>query len=122
LSDDLATFVLDRQREQTRLPPIETNPSDLNSVRRNWDRSRDFSNETSILLQNRYGPRIIEALAELDTLSIRMTFMVGAAGTSNPQVWAKWFGFMSIMIAQGRIVEARTNSADQDFWFKQSTP
>src|SRR5208282_3985643 len=67
LSDDLATFVLDRQREQTRLPPIETNPSDLNSVRRNWDRSRDFSNETSILLQNRYGPRIIEALAELDT-------------------------------------------------------
>jgi len=39
-----------------------------------------------------------------------------------PQVWAKWFGVMADMIADGKIVEARANSADEEFWFKQMTP
>jgi hypothetical protein len=123
LSVDISSFMVDRQREQTRLAPFQASQqSDPNWMRQNFERSRDFSNETSTLLQDKFGPRITRALADLDVLSIGMTFMVASSGSSMPQVWAKWFGVMADMIADGKIVEARANSADEEFWFKQMTP
>ena len=119
LSYDIGSFAVDRQRESNRLPPIQADIGDM--LHKEWERNRDFHNETSALFQNKFGVRLATVLSDLDILSIKVPFLL-ATNTYYPQSWAKWVGTVGNLLAAGKIVEARENAADEDFWFSQLNP
>jgi hypothetical protein len=117
LSADIFAFDGDRQRELARLPPIQGN--DLNAMQEHHARNVYFTNETKVLMQNRFGNRTLKAMLDLRKLSIGMTWSLAQSEGYAVRPWAAWFGAMGNFLAENKIVEARQSSADDKFWFEQ---
>ena len=77
--------------------------------------------ENITLTQQKFGTRIAEAADDLGHLSIEVPWIVGAE-SYRPELLAKWLAMTADKLNDEKIMDARANSADDNFWFKQATP
>lgn len=117
LASDLNNFAVERQREKQRLPQLpRSHPPTQEQGFREWKQQTNFSQETSALLNQKYGARIASIWKELDAISIRPDFKTESS-LKDSTIFAKWLNVVAEKLEKAKVVEARTIAADSEFWF-----
>jgi len=114
LSSEVATFAVDRTREEELLPKRGSYPADDGGAEKHWEASVTF-NETTKSLYNARFSRATTYLGELANMGITLPFFLQNS-EGRPAKLALWFDTVGDLLVNGKINEARVLGNDNHYW------
>lgn len=118
LSGEIYEFSSDREglHQKTYKPPEPA--AGVSAGLSEWREHRAFTNESEAIYERKYGVRAKALLVELERIAVGLPFPMSVT-SSNFKPIAKWFGVIGELITQLQMNDARSRSADSNFWFHE---
>jgi hypothetical protein len=117
LSSDILSFTGDRNKNE----PSLANAS-RDDIQKTWAEGVRYRQETANLVAQRFGGRILRAMALLKSMGIDAPWIVQTSMSSEPSVLAKWMAAMGELLSRGKIEEAIKTGPDQQLWWNLLLP
>lgn len=119
LSTEILDFSTARQQELSSMILTQTGSTPIEQRMAEFRIRGQFNETTEVLMTSRFGPRVNAKIAELKEIGISPTWSVASNVARDPGKVGQWFGTVAEQLAAGHIEQARTQAADEDFWFNK---